>query len=100
MLLDVNYAALTMKMADKALPQGKLLAQAGISQAVIRQIQSGKPIKPVTLGKIARVLDCDPAEIATPVSPLREAARVIQGKPRRQHHRSPLQAAADALSDR
>lgn len=94
MLLQVDYSALTLKMAYKALPQGKLLTQANVSQSVIRQIQSGKPIKPVTLGKIARVLDCDPAEIATPVSPLREAARVIQDK---QH--SPLQAAADALTD-
>lgn len=99
MLLNVDYSTLTMKMADKALLQGELLAQAGISQSVIRQIQSGKPIKPKTVGLIARVLDCDPAEIATPISPLREAARTIQGKPRRQHQRSPLQAAADLLRD-
>lgn len=99
MFLSVDYPALIMKMVDKALPQSELLAQAGISQAVIRQIKSGKPIRPETVGKIVRVLDCDPAEIATPISPLREAAQIIQGKPHRQHQRSPLQAAADLLRD-
>lgn len=72
MLLTIDYPALIMKIVDKALPQSELLAQAGISQAVIRQIKSGKPIRPETVGKIVRVLDCDPAEIATPVMPIRK----------------------------
>ena len=99
MLLTVDERTLFLKMAAKEMKQSDLVAKAGISQAVIDRIQKGKPIKPVTFGKIARVLDCDPSEIATPISPLREAARTIQGKPRRQHQRSPLQAAADLLRD-
>lgn len=99
MLLAIDERALFLKMAAKEMKQSDLLAQAGISQAVINRIQTGQPIKPTTFGKIARVLDCDPAEIATPISPLREAAQIIQGKPRRQHQRSPLQAAADLLRD-
>ena len=79
MLLKVNYSALTLKMADKILPQSDLMKEAGISQAVIRHIQGGKPIKPETVGKIARVLDCDPADIATPVSPLREKLKMAEG---------------------
>ncbi|WP_367892531.1 helix-turn-helix domain-containing protein [Phascolarctobacterium succinatutens] len=43
--------------------QKELLEQANISQAVIKRIQSGKPIKPVTVGRIASALDCTPADI-------------------------------------
>ena len=63
MLLNINPTALALLMASKALSQGELLEQAHISQAVIKRIQSGKPIKPVTVGKIASVLGCTPAEI-------------------------------------
>lgn len=63
MLLNINQTALALLMASKALTQGELLEQAHISQAVIKRIQSGKPIKPITVGKIASALDCTPAEI-------------------------------------
>lgn len=63
MLLTINPVALALLMASKALTQGELLEQANISQAVIKRIQSGKPIKPVTVGKIASALNCTPAEI-------------------------------------
>lgn len=63
MLLTINPTALALFMASKALTQGELLEQANISQAVIKRIQSGKPIKPVTVGKIASALNCTPAEI-------------------------------------
>lgn len=63
MLLNINQTALALLMASKALSQGELLEQAHISQAVIKRIQSGKPIKPVTVGRIASALDCTPAEI-------------------------------------
>lgn len=63
MLLTINPVALALLMASKALTQGELLEQAHISQAVIKRIQSGKPIKPVTAGRVASALDCTPAEI-------------------------------------
>lgn len=63
MLLTINQTALALLMASNALTQGELLEQANISQAVIKRIQSGKPIKPVTVGKIASALNCTPAEI-------------------------------------
>lgn len=63
MLLTINQTALALLMASKALSQGELLEQAHISQAVIKRIQSGKPIKPVTVGKIASALGCTPADI-------------------------------------
>lgn len=63
MLLTINQTALALLMASKAITQGELLEQAHISQAVIKRIQSGQPIKPVTVGKIASALDCTPAEI-------------------------------------
>lgn len=63
MLLTINPTALALLMASKAMSQGELLKQAKISQAVIKRIQSGKPIKPVTVGKIASALKCVPAEI-------------------------------------
>ncbi len=101
MLFSINYDALAFKMADNSITQGELLEQAKVSQSVIRQIQSGKPVTPVTLGKLARALDCAPADIATPISPLQQAAKTIKGKHRRQSHSStPLQAAADVLADR
>ena len=63
MLLTINPIALALLMATKAITQGELLEQAHISQAVIKRIQSGKPIKPVTVGRIASALDCTPADI-------------------------------------
>lgn len=63
MLLTINPVALALLMASKALTQRELLEQAHISQAVIKRIQSGKPIKPVTVGRIASALDCTPAEL-------------------------------------
>ena len=63
MLLTINPLALALLMASKALTQRELLEQAHISQAVIKRIQSGKPIKPVTVGRIASALDCTPSEI-------------------------------------
>lgn len=98
MLFSINYEALAFKMADNSITQGNLLKQADISQSVIRQIQSGRPISHITLGKLARALDCAPADIAKPISPLKQAAGAINGKRRRQSHT--LQAAADALTDR
>lgn len=52
MLLNINQTALALLMASKGITQGKLLALAQISQAVMKRIQSGKPIKPVTVGKL------------------------------------------------
>ncbi len=63
MLLTINQTALALLMASKALTQKELLEQTHISQAVIKRIQSGKPIKPVTVGRIASALDCTPADI-------------------------------------
>ena len=63
MLLTINPVALALLMASKALTQRELLEQAHISQAVIKRIQSGKPIKPVTVGRIASALNCKPCEI-------------------------------------
>lgn len=63
MLLTINPTALALLMASKALTQRELLKRAHISQAVIKRIQSGEPIKPVTVGRIASALDCTPAEI-------------------------------------
>lgn len=63
MLLTINQTALALFMASKALTQRELLEQAHISQAVIKRIQKGQPIKPVTVGRIASVLNCTPAEI-------------------------------------
>lgn len=63
MLLTINPVALALLMASKAITQGELLEQAHISQAVIKRIQSGKPIKPVAVGRIASALDCTPADI-------------------------------------
>ena len=99
MLFSINYEALAFKMADKAINQVELIKQANISQSVIKQIQQCEPIKPKTLGKLARALDCAPSDIATPISPLQQAAKTI-GKRRRQSHSAPLKAAADALADR
>lgn len=99
MLFSIDYEALAFKMANKAINQVELMRHADISQSVIKQIQQGEPIKPKTLGKLARALDCAPADIAKPISPLKQAARAINGKRRRQSH-STLQAAADALADR
>ena len=65
MLLTINQTALALLMASKGITQGELLEQAHISQAVIKRIQSGKPIKPVTVGKIASALDCTPADIVS-----------------------------------
>ena len=47
MLLNINQTALALLMASKALTQGELLEQANISQAVIKRIQKGQPIKPI-----------------------------------------------------
>lgn len=58
MLLTINTTALALLMANKSITQGELL-----EQAVIKRIQSGKPVKPVTVGKIASALNCTPAEI-------------------------------------
>lgn len=99
MLFSIDYEAMAFKMVDNSITQRELLKQADISQGVINRIQSGKPISHITLGKLARALDCAPADIATPISPLKQAARAINGKRRRQSH-STLQAAADALADR
>lgn len=63
MLLTINPVALALFMASKALTQKELLEQAHISQAIIKRIQSGKPIKPVTVGRIASALNCTPADI-------------------------------------
>ena len=63
MLLTINLVTLALLMASQALTQRELLEQAHISQAVIKRIQSGKPIKPVTVGRIASALNCTPAEI-------------------------------------
>lgn len=63
MLLTINQTALALFMASKALTQRELLEQAHISQAVIKRIQKGQPIKPVTVGRIASALNCTPAEI-------------------------------------
>ena len=63
MLLTINQTALALFMASKALTQRELLEQAHISQAVIKRIQKGQPIKHVTVGRIASVLNCTPAEI-------------------------------------
>ena len=63
MLLTINPTALALLMASRAITQGELLEQAKISQAVIKRIQGGKPIKPITVGKIASALDCMPADI-------------------------------------
>lgn len=65
MLLNINQTALALLMASKGITQGELLALAQISQAVMKRIQSGKPIKPVTVGKIANALACAPADIVT-----------------------------------
>lgn len=62
-MLTINPVALALFMASKALTQKELLEQAHISQAVIKRIQSGKPIKPVTVGRIASALNCTPADI-------------------------------------
>lgn len=63
MLLTINQTALALLMASKALTQRELLEQAQISQAVMKRIQKGQPIKPVTVGKIANALACAPADI-------------------------------------
>lgn len=63
MLLTINQTALALFMASKALTQRELIEQAHISQAVIKRIQKGQPIKPVTVGKIAAALNCKPADI-------------------------------------
>lgn len=63
MLLTIVPTTLALFMASKALTQRELLEQAHISQAVIKRIQRGKPIKPVTVGKIAAALNCKPADI-------------------------------------
>ncbi len=63
MLLKVDCQKLALKLASSTRSEKELLNAAGISSAALRQIKSGKCSKPATVGRIAKVLQCDPSEL-------------------------------------
>lgn len=63
MLLKVDCQKLALKLASTTQSEKELLDAAGISSATLRQIKSGKRSKPATVGRIAKVLHCNPSEL-------------------------------------
>ena len=49
--------------ARRALSQRALAAAAGVTQTTLVRMEAGKPAHPSTVGKLARALNVDPAEL-------------------------------------
>ena len=61
MVIDkVKFFIMCAKKCEK---MTSIVKQAGLSVAVLRYINAGKPSKEETVGKLAKVLQCQPEEL-------------------------------------
>lgn len=61
--MRINIHRLKLAMARQQLSARKLSQSSGISHATISAIMCGKSCHPATLGKLARALGLDPADL-------------------------------------
>ena len=59
----IDKQKLYMLCAEKCIPVTQALKNAGCSVAVLHSICTGKKIQVATLGKLAKTLGCNPAEL-------------------------------------
>lgn len=54
---------LALEMARKCMNSQDLAKSAGLPQQTVNGVLRGRNVRPATLGKVARALGCDPAEL-------------------------------------
>ena len=61
--MRVDKSKLSLAMARACMTPESLTAAAGMPRPTVNNVISGRSVMPVTLGKVARALGVDPADI-------------------------------------
>ncbi len=61
--MRVDVREITTRMCEKNMTQKQLAKGAGVSQTTVTAVMRGGSAKVVTLGKLARYLECEPGAL-------------------------------------
>ena len=61
--MKANKEKITLAMARKCMNPQDLAKIAGLPPQTVNGVIRGQNVRPATFGKVARALDCDPAEL-------------------------------------
>lgn len=65
-MVKINREVVERLMFDKRMKQVQLIERSGISKPTIIRMLNGSPFDSVTLGKLARALECSPVDLIDP----------------------------------